>query len=325
MANADPAASVKPATPSAEDPDLQAQDPKAAAKPPRPVKARHYLEAGLTHLFMGLLKLMNLPLASSVGGSLARGLGPLTRPWRIAQKNLQRAAPETSQKERTKVIRSAFDNFGRVMAEYALLPRLWGSRWDGIIDVDGAEGLSWAVRGKAAIVFSAHIGNWELIPMALAAQGKPCLIVYRPANNPLVDKIIAGIRSRYIAGMAPKGAEGLRDIVKHIQDGGTVFMLVDQKTNTGSEIPFFGRGARTGRAIARLAMKYGCKLIPAHCMRLGGGPRFRISFEPPWSVEGNANDEDHVRKTLTRINAKIEEWVRAAPGQWLWMHKRWPD
>lgn len=319
MANADPAAVDTAASQNAQ------STAKVASAPARRPRLRHYLEAGLTHMFMTGLRAMNLPMASAFGGALARSLGPLTRPWRIARRNLMRAAPETPPAERTKVVRMAFDNFGRVMAEYAHLGRLWRRRWDGIIDVDGGDGLSWAVaHRKASIVFTAHIGNWELIPMVLAARGKPCMIVYRAANNPLVDKIIADIRGNYVAAMAPKGADGLRDIVKHIQDGGTVFMVVDQKTNTGPEIPFFGRGARTGKAIARLAMKYGCKLIPAHCVRVGG-PRFRIVFEQPWSVEGDAGDEGHVRRTLTRMNAKIEDWVRAAPGQWLWMHKRWPD
>jgi len=158
----------------------------------------------------------------------------------------------------------------------------------------------------------------------LAAHGKPAMIVYRAPNNPMVDAIIAKVRGTYAAALAPKGADGLRSIVQHIQDGGTVFMVVDQKTNTGPEIPFFGRGARTGKAIARIAMKYGCKLIPARCERFDHA-RFRISFEQPWSVEGDAGDEAHVRKTLTRINAKMEDWIRATPGQWMWMHKRWPD
>ena len=150
------------------------------------------------------------------------------------------------------------------------------------------------------------------------------MIVYRAPNNKLVDAMIAKVRNEYAAALAPKGADGLRLIVEHIQSGGTVFMVVDQKTNTGPEIPFFGHGARTGKAIARLAMKYGCKLIPARCERVEGA-RFRITFESPWSVEGNASSNDDVNDTLVRLNTKIEDWVRATPGQWMWMHKRWPD
>jgi KDO2-lipid IV(A) lauroyltransferase len=300
------------------------------AAAPKRVKLRHWIEYGLVRLFMAGLRRLDLSSASAVGGWLARTLGPISRPWRIAKRNVALALPDLNRAARKTVVREAFDNFGRVMAEYAFLPRLWRSRWDGVVEIVGHEGLQWAVNGrKPIIVFTAHIGNWELIPMVLAAHGRPALVVYRKPNNPLVDAMIAEIRAKYAAGMAPKGAEGAKDIVGHLQDGGLVFMAVDQKMNTGPEIPLFGRPARTGKAIARFAMRQGALLVPAHCERVADGhgakARFRIVFEQPWSVEGKARDDGDIRNTLTRINAKIEEWVRAAPGQWMWMHKRWPQ
>jgi KDO2-lipid IV(A) lauroyltransferase len=303
----------------------EAPQPEAMpAAPVKRVKARHYIEIGLARPMMAILGWISLRLASSLGGRLARLLGPISKPWRIAKRNVANAMPDLSAGERRQIVASAFENFGRVMFEYAHLRALWHRRWDGIIETHG-DGMSWAIQDKRpAIVFTAHIGNWELIPMILAAGGKPALVVHRAPNNPMVDQLIGDIRSEYAAGLAPKGADGLRMIIEHVQDGGTVFMVVDQKTNTGPEIPFFGRGARTGKAIARVAMKYGCKLIPAHCERLDGA-QFKIHFEQPWSVEGDAGNPEHVRQTLTRINAKLEEWVRASPGQWMWMHKRWPD
>ncbi|MBL8629957.1 MAG: lysophospholipid acyltransferase family protein [Rhodospirillaceae bacterium] len=313
MANFDPAQS-----------NVQPPLPPPEEKPRPRAKFKHYIEAGLAYAFMTGLKLMSWSMASGVGGWLGRTLGPISKPWRTAKRNMERALPDMPAKERAQYVRAAFDNFGRVMAEYAQLRRLWGSRWDGLIDVQGQNGLQWAVANKPAIVFTAHIGNWEIIPMVLAHHGKPAMLVYRAPNNPLVDDLILDIRTTYAAGMAPKGADGLRAIVQHIQNGGTVFMVVDQKTNTGPEIPFFGRGARTGKAIARIAMRYGCKLIPARSERIGKA-RFRITFDDPWSVEGNAGDENNVRQTLIKLNAKVEDWVRETPGQWMWMHKRWPD
>lgn len=294
------------------------------SRPPQRTKARHYIEAAFAFIVLAGLKRLPLRAVSGMGGWLARFLGPISKPWRIAKRNVARTMPDLSRAEQRKIVRNTFDNFGRVMFEYAHLSKLWHRQWDGVIDVEG-NGLGWATQdNKAAIVFTAHIGNWELLPMVLAAKGKPAMIVYRAPNNKLVDAMIAKVRNEYAAALAPKGADGLRLIVEHIQSGGTVFMVVDQKTNTGPEIPFFGHGARTGKAIARLAMKYGCKLIPARCERVEGA-RFRITFESPWSVEGNASSNDDVNNTLVRLNTKIEDWVRATPGQWMWMHKRWPD
>ncbi|MDX2144003.1 MAG: lauroyl acyltransferase [Rhodospirillaceae bacterium] len=321
------------AKPTPEQSATAAPTPETAPEPSasrKRMKLRHWVEYAIARFFMAGLRRLNLAAASDVGGWLARTLGPISKPWRIAKRNVAAALPDLDGRARRAVVRGAFDNFGRVMAEYALLPRLWHSRWDGIIDVEGRDGLQWAVMGKRpVIVFTAHIGNWELIPMVLASHGKPAMIVYRAPNNPKVDELIGDIRRTYAAALAPKGADGAKDIVGHLQDGGLVFMVVDQKMNTGPEIPFFGRPARTGKAIARFAMRQGALLIPARCERLGaeGGnrARFRVTFEPPWSVEGKARDEGDIRNTLTRINAKIEEWVRATPDQWMWMHKRWPD
>jgi KDO2-lipid IV(A) lauroyltransferase len=315
------------------DPTAAATAPDAAGPPGtahKPVKLRHWLEYALVRLFMAGLRRLDLATASAIGGWMARVLGPVAKPWRTAKRNLELALPDLDRAARQSIVRGAFDNFGRVMAEYAFLPRLWRSRWDGLIEVDGHDGLQWAVSGRRpVIVFTAHIGNWELIPMILAAHGKPAMVVYRKPNNPLVDALIAEIRTRYAAGLAPKGAEGAKDIVGHLQDGGVVFMAVDQKMNTGPEIPFFGRPARTGKAIARFAMRQGALLVPAHCERIadtaGNTARFRVIFEQPWSVEGKARDDGDIRNTLMRVNAKIEDWIRARPDQWMWMHKRWPS
>jgi len=41
-------------------------------------------------------------------------------------------------------------------------------------------------------------------------------------------------------------------------------------------------------------------------------------------VPGDARNDADVRSALALINLKFEEWIRATPGQWLWMHRRWP-
>jgi KDO2-lipid IV(A) lauroyltransferase len=93
--------------------------------------------------------------------------------------------------------------------------------------------------------------------------------------------------------------------------------------NTGLAIPFFGRDAMTGDAIARLALRYNCAILPANCERLDGC-RFRVTFEEPWYPEDTGDQGKDVRTTLFKINQTIEEWIRRKPGQWLWLHNRWP-
>ncbi len=287
-----------------------------------PVKFRHRFEAAVARVLFAVLRSLSFDGASGFGGWLGRTIGPWTGAHRTAQRNLARAMPKLSEKERAVILKGAWDNFGRTMMEYAALRQL--AREPARVIVEGIEPLAaLAAEGKAVVLFCAHLGNWEVIPQSLARLSKPLTIVYRPPNNPLVDKLIADVRAPYTAGMAPKGLAGARQMLKALSTGEHVIMVVDQKINTGMEIPFFGRGAFTGDAVARFAMRYNCPVFPVRTERLPGG-KFKVSIEEPWTFPASGTDEE-VRAALTRINARVEDWVRAHPDQWLWMHKRWPD
>ena len=288
---------------------------------------RHRVEAAAARGFLGTLARLPIDRASAGGGRLGRLAGPLSSAHRTALRNLAMAMPELDESTRQRIIREVWDNFGRTMAEYAVLPRLWSDGWRDRITVSGHEYVApLSARRKPAILFAGHLGNWEAIPLALAQLARPLTIVYRPPNNPAVDAMIGEIRSAYTTAMAPKGSAGARMIIKALEAGELVFMVVDQKINEGLEIPFFGRGAFTGPAIARLAMRFGCPVIPVRCERTAGC-NFHIDIEEPWTFgEATASpDEGSVRDALVRINARLEQWIRSRPGQWLWMHKRWPS
>jgi KDO2-lipid IV(A) lauroyltransferase len=296
------------------------------ASPPRAktrtYSFRHRCEAALARSAFGLFRLMPLAAVSAFGGWLGRTVGPHTGAHRTAQRNMARALPECDDAARTRILSQAWDNFGRTMMEYAVLAEL--ARDPGRIVVEGHEELALlAAQGRPAMLFCAHLGNWEIIPPALARLAKPLTIVYRPPNNPLVDRMIGEVRTPYTAGMAPKGAAGARQMLKALGSGEHVILVVDQKLNTGMEIPFFGRGAFTGDAVARFAMRFNCPVFPVRTERLEDG-RFKVTVQEPWTFPPHGTDDD-VRAALTRINGRLEEWIRARPGQWLWMHKRWPD
>jgi len=101
-------------------------------------------------------------------------------------------------------------------------------------------------------------------------------------------------------------------------------MLVDQKMNDGIAVPFFGRDAMTAPAIAQFALRLGCVLVPVRTERLSGA-RFRITVDPPLTVETTGDRGADEYALMARITLMIEGWVRARPEQWLWLHRRWPD
>jgi lauroyl/myristoyl acyltransferase len=77
-------------------------------------------------------------------------------------------------------------------------------------------------------------------------------------------------------------------------------------------------------AIAQLAYRYDCAVVPAVVERLEG-TRFRLTISPPLELGGTGDKEADIRSLMSRINGMIEDWERARPEQWLWLHRRWPD
>jgi KDO2-lipid IV(A) lauroyltransferase len=160
--------------------------------------------------------------------------------------------------------------------------------------------------------------------MVVANLGHPLHIVYREANNRYVETLFRAGRGRIAAGLIPKGKEGARLAMEALRRGEWLGMLLDQKMNDGMKVPFFGADAMTAPAAAALALRYDCTLIGSRVERLGG-MRFRMTFHPPLAFAKTGDRVADQFAIMRDINADIERWIRARPGQWLWLHRRWPD
>ncbi len=283
------------------------------------------LEALALTLGLALFRLVPLDAASALGGRLCRGIGPRLPVARQALANLRRAFPEKPEAEIQRIHLAMWDNLGRVIGEYPHLGRFRlyepGSR----VEVIGAEHVD-RLRddGKTGIFFSAHIGNWELASLGATQRGLPLARFYRAPNNPIVDTIVRLLRRSVAGELLPKGAEGARRALAVMRKGGHLGMLVDQKMNDGIAVPFFGRAAMTAPALAQLALKFACPVVPAKVERLEGA-RFRLTVYPPLEVAPSGERQANVLALMTRVNALIEDWIRERPEQWLWVHRRWPD
>jgi KDO2-lipid IV(A) lauroyltransferase len=100
-------------------------------------------------------------------------------------------------------------------------------------------------------------------------------------------------------------------------------MLVDQKMNDGISVPFLGLDAMTAPAVAQLAYRYECPLVPGRVERLGGA-HFRVSFYPPLEKPDSGDRQADIEALMGMVNATLGDWVRERPEQWLWIHNRWP-
>jgi KDO2-lipid IV(A) lauroyltransferase len=121
---------------------------------------------------------------------------------------------------------------------------------------------------------------------------------------------------------AAKGGEGTRELLAHLNAGGAVAMLNDQRDNGGVEAPFFGRMVRAAPGPARLAIKCGV-LLPMSVTRTRGA-RFVVTIHEPIPIARTGDRARQIQAVVAEINAFIEGRLRESPAEWLWAHRRWP-
>ena len=290
----------------------------------------HGFEAAVVRLGGAILRALPLDRASDLAGGLARRLGPRLGASRRAAANLKIAFPDLAAAEIDRVIGGMWDNLGRVAAEYAGLERLMAEH-DRIEIAGGAVLDRLRAADRPALLFTAHLANWEAATLAARRHGLELAAVYRAFNNPLVDRLIRDWRRCTEVELITKGAGGARRLVKRLSQGGQggqgelgrhVIMLVDQRMNDGIPVPFFGRPAMTAPALAELGYRYDAPLVPVRVERLAGS-RFRVTVEAPLELPRTGDRPADVAAAMALVNRRIEAWIRARPEQWFWLHRRW--
>lgn len=290
-----------------------------------PRAVRYVIEAALVRFAFWFFGRLDLDRASALGGRLAQALGPRLKVSRNAERRLTRAMPELDAAAAKRIIRGMWNNLGRVAAEYPHLGAFRFFAGDNRVEVIGAEYLD-RLRddGVGGIFFSGHLANWELLSLAAGQRGIPLVHIYRQANNPRVEALIRRARTPVRGRHWPKGAAGARELVAALRRGEHLAMLVDQKMNDGIAVPFFGRSAMTAPALARLALRFQCPIVPARVERLEGA-RFRLTAFPPLEIVKTDDTEADTLRIMTQVNSLLETWIRERPAEWLWLHRRWPD
>ena len=284
-------------------------------------QCRYIIEALLVRLCFAILRALPLDTASFIGGWLGRHLGHLHKSDRIARANIALTMPELSPQEVNTIIRDMWDNLGRTMGEY---PHLTSPEMAKRMHIIGQEHFE-TVRhsGKSCLFVAGHFANWELAPKTAGLCNLPLVLIYRHANNAMVDGIIRDTRLSYAQSMFPKGRKGATELIKAIRAGQPIGMLVDQKMNQGIAIPFMGYDAMTAPATAELALKYNLPIYMAEVVREKGA-HFTITMHPPLQFSATGDKQQDVIQLMTIINQTFEGWVRKRPAQWFWVHRRWP-
>jgi KDO2-lipid IV(A) lauroyltransferase len=283
----------------------------------------YWLQAVAARGVMAVLGGLPIDAASWLGGFLARKIGPLSGPHKTAVKNLADAFPEKTAGERDQIATAMWDNIGRTFAEYPHLGQLTHDPLRVVISDPQSAGQQLAEDGIGGLLLGMHAGNWELSAIPGLRAGLAARHFYRAPNNLYVDAMLV----KYRAAIAPegfirKGAAGAREALKLLKSGVHIGMLVDQKQGEGIPVRFFGRDAMTTTAPAAFSRRLHLPIAAACVTRLQG-VRFLIHVEPVPITRSTDADAD-IAATTQRISDLMERWIRENPGQWFWVHRRWP-
>ena len=290
-------------------------------------------DAAIGAVAIGVIKALRLippDLLADCAGVVTRTLGPLFRENRIARKQLAAAFPEKSPAEIEAILRGVWDNLGRLGAEFAHLDRLWDfdpqhperpSRFD-ISRTSLDRSIALAEDGKPALIFSAHLGNWELPAISAAASKIDSAILYRRPNIEAIDRWVRATRSASMGELIATGLDAPVKLADALKRGAHVGMLVDQYYVRGVEVTFFGQRTRANPLIARLAQHFDCPIHGVRMIRLPGH-RFRGDITEAIATPRDADGKIDIAGTMQAIMSVIEGWVRENPEQWLWLHRRW--
>jgi Kdo2-lipid IVA lauroyltransferase/acyltransferase len=291
--------------------------PDTAAMPPPPLGPRTWptwLGIGAMALLARLPWPLQRGLGRVLGGVLRRLLGERRR---IAARNLALCFPALDDAARASLLRQHFAAIGIGLFEFA---RAW---WGSVtalrrgLQVEGLEHVEAArAGGRGVIVISGHFTTLEICGRLLCDH-VPLAGMYRPHAQAAMEWAVKRGRLRYAAAMF--GRDELRPALRHLRQGGLLWFAPDQDTRRGDSVfvPFFGRPASSLTSTHQLARLSGAAVLAfAHVRRPDGGYTLRLS--PAFS---DFPSEDAVADTA-RVMAAIEGMARAAPAQYLWIHRR---
>lgn len=279
--------------------------------------------------FVRGLKRIDPDRSSNFMGKLARFYGPWFPVSRIGRKNLEIAFPEKTPAEREEILKGAWDNLGRVAGEFVHLESFWdyddASPNTGRVETYNTERfIGLYTDNKPGLIFSAHLGNWELAAIGARKYGLDSAVLFRVPSNRFLADVIKETRAETMSQLIPAGNSAGIFMGAVLDRGGHLGILVDQHRKPGSRVKFFGRDVWANMTIGRLARQYDCPVHGVRVVRLPNN-RFRIDITKALELPRDEDGQINVDGAMQAITSVVEGWVREHPEQWLWFARRWRD
>ena len=264
-----------------------------------------------------LFRIIGFKASSNFGFFIGKYLGPLFRSKLSIINNLKKAQINGNYQQ---IATNVLGNYGRIFAEYVHLKNFKNDKLNNHISIEGREYLEKIKNNKQSVVFiSGHFNNFELMAMQIDKAEVDCAAIYRPLNNPYLNKIMEKIRKRDICKkQIKKGRSGTREIIKLLKKGTSIALMVDQRVREGEKALFFKHLATSTTIPAQLIKKYNCDLVPIYIERKNKFD-FKMYVSKPIKINKNKSSGE----ITLFINKILEKMILKNVDQWIWTHDRW--
>ena len=291
-------------------------------------KLQTFLEYSAAKSALATLGRLRAPAAYSAGramGKLAYLLaGDLRRTGAI---NLRLAFPEKTDEERAQLLRETFDSLGRLLGFFSQFSSRSREELRQLIEVQGLENLeaAKAAHGNRLILYTGHLGAWELTSFGLSLVNHPFTFLVRRIDNPRIEEMVDGVRKKFGNETIDK-LSAARSMLKILRAGESPLGLLPDLNTLDDEaifVDFMGVPAATTFVVAKLAVRTKTPLVPVFAPWSEEKGKYLLIVEPMIPVEITGDEEADVRDLTIKLTQRIENQIRQYPGQWLWIHKRW--
>ena len=239
----------------------------------------------------------------------------------IVQRNLKACFPGLDARQQQKLLRSNFRSATISLAEFAYAWTGSQSRMWRRAQIEGSEHLARITTSKRGVILlTCHMSCLEMSGVLVAPHidTKRLVAIYRPLRNPVIEWVQNRGRLQYSLGSFAK--DDMRSAIRHLRGGGFLWYAPDQ--DFGPEqtefVPFFGIRTATLLATRRLAQLGRAEVLPLFVRRDEENNSYRIKVGPPLE---NFPSTDIIAD-LQRCNQVTEDWIRTAPEQYWWLHRR---
>lgn len=267
-----------------------------------------------------LVTLLPYPLIRRIGFTLGRLFMRIgKRRVKIAERNLELCFPDMSREARAQILQENFESTGMAVMETGMAWFWPDWRVKKIFQVEGLEHMRQAqAEQRGVLLIGVHFLTLELGARVFGMYN-PGVGVYRPNDNPLMDWLQTWGRLRSNKYMIDR--KDVKGMIRALRAGEIIWYAPDHDYGPRRSVfvPLFAvdkAATTTGTSILMQAADPA--LVAFAPIRNKDGSGYRLVISP--AIEGFPMDDEVAAAAF--MNWVVEKEILRAPGQYMWLHRR---